>query len=463
MDGFDLAFYRQAIWNTGQGHFLTVSGTDFSPSLLGTDVILIYALLAPFYWLIPSAMTLLVLETLVVAAGAIPVYWLARDRLKNRWWALSLAATYLLLPAVQNGNLYELRERMLGGSFLLFAFYWWQKGRLGWFAIAAILALCCRPENGLVLIMLGVYGWLEDRHRLAEKAGWRYIAGPVILGAVWLGLALVIISQVSRGGYALGSTFAGGSPVAAITTLFTNPGLGFQQLFPTGSALWGKLLYIPFLLLPFGFLPLFQPRLLLITLPPVGLNLLAGNRRDLQWNAFDYHYQAAVMPWLMVATIFAIERLIRKPPGWLAWVRGSQLVGLVLTLTLAINLATNLMSIASLDLSKAGVPPVKNGWAKILTAKTEPRWESGRALLKMVPETGSLAISNVWANEVAPRSGLWYFAERPLYSIHPAQDAQYIFSDLHSDDPQLIQKVMASGDWQEIGRQNDYLLLKRIR
>jgi uncharacterized membrane protein len=126
MNGFDLAFYQQAIWNTGQGRFLEVSATDFSHSLLGTDVILIYAFMAPFYLLFPSVITLLVIETMVVAAGALPVYWLARDRLANPWAGLVFGMVYLLLPAVQNGNLYELRERPMAGAFLLFAFYFWQ-------------------------------------------------------------------------------------------------------------------------------------------------------------------------------------------------------------------------------------------------------------------------------------------------------------------------------------------------
>jgi uncharacterized membrane protein len=174
MDGFDLAFYQQAIWNTTQGRFLQVSATDFSPSLLGTDCLFVYTLMAPFYALLPSSLTLLIVETVVVALGALPVYWLAHEKLKMAWGGLAFAMIYLLLPAVQDGNLYELRERPMAGSFLLFAFYFWYKGRLPYFIGAACLALACRPENGLVLIMLSGYGWLEKKHTL-PRFGWRYI------------------------------------------------------------------------------------------------------------------------------------------------------------------------------------------------------------------------------------------------------------------------------------------------
>src|SRR5690242_18042234 len=63
MNGFDLAFYEQAAWNTMHGRFLEVSATDFSRSLLGTDVILIMALMTPLYALVQSPFTLLFQET----------------------------------------------------------------------------------------------------------------------------------------------------------------------------------------------------------------------------------------------------------------------------------------------------------------------------------------------------------------------------------------------------------------
>ncbi len=460
MNGFDMAFYQQAIWNTSQGRFLEVSATDFSQSLLGTDVILIYALMTPFYMLVPSALTLVVVETVVVAAGALPIYWLARDRLQNGWAGVAFAILYLLLPAVENGNLYELRERPMAGAFLLFAFYFWQKGQLGWFGLAAVLALACRPENGLVLAMLGLYGWLEGRQRQAGF-GWHYIWGPVGLGLGWLGAALLVIQLATGGnGYALGSTFAGGSPLAAVTTLFTNPAQGWQQLFPTGSVLLGKLLYIPLLLLPFAFLPLFSPRLLLLALPPVGLNLLANEKRRLQWNPFDYHYQSSVMPWLLIATLFAVVRLRTQPPKWLPQFKKLTvgLVGLTLALTLTLNIGLNL---ANYD-DESGVPKVRHGWGPILRAKESARWEEGKTLLKIVPDDAPVAVSNVWAVYLTPRRGLWYFADRPLYSRHPARDAQYVFADLRvPEEAQLARQLLDSGEWLDAGQRAEYLLLKK--
>lgn len=471
MDGFDLAFYQQAIWNTTQGRFLEVSATDFSSSLLGTDVILIYALMAPFYLVLPSPMTLLVVETVIVGLGALPVYWLAREKLGNAWAGLGLGLVYLLLPVVQNGNLYELRERPMAGTFLLFAFYFWYSRRLGWFSLFGVLALCCRPENGFVLIMLGLYGWLaakleQRKAPPADPSGIdrRFIWLPVLLGVFWFGAALLIIRAATTGGsFALGSTFAGGSPIAAVFTPFTDPVKGFQQLFPDGPTLLGKLLYIPLLLLPFAFLPLLRPLPLLMALPPVGLNLLAGVTRGIQWDSFDYHYQASVIPWLLVATIFALASLCEKPPAFLKkfgpkLVLGlsAGLVGLVVVINLWVSLA---------PIEGPGWPRVANSWGKILRSKDDGRWADGKELLKQVPKDAPLAIQNTWATYVAPRQGLWLFNRRALYSLHPEQAAQYIFADIRnpqSEEAKLAAEILATGKWRKQAEASGYVLLIRI-
>ncbi len=470
MDGFDLAFYQQAIWNTSQGRVLQVSATDFSGSLLGTDVLLIYALMTPFYMVLPSPLTLLVVETAVVSLGAVPVFLLARERLGNAWAGLALGLVYLLLPVVENGNLYELRERPMAGAFLLWTFWFWYRRRLGWFVVFAVLALCCRPENGLVLVMLGLYGWLTDR--LAQRRGQpygrpqdrvkqrRFTWTPVILGVIWFGISLLIIREASGGSFALGSTFAGGSPFSAVFTPFVNPGKGFQQLFPTGDILLGKLLYVPLLLLPLAFLPLRRPLPLLMALPPVGLNLLAGPNRSIQWDAFDYHYQASVVPWLLVATIFALAAITENPPGFLKRFGPILVLGLcagLVGLALAVNLWVNLAPVDA-----PFWPRVANGWGKVLRSKEDGRWAGGKILLSQVPDGAPLAISNTWAPYVKPRQGLWLWLRRPLYSMHPEQAAKFIFADVRdpkSEESIMVNDALATGQWEKQDEASGYVLL----
>ena len=451
MNGFDLAFYQQAAWNTGQGRFFAVSATDFSQSLLGTDVLLIFGLMSPLYLLVPSPFTLLFQETLVVGLGAIPVYWLARDHLHSRTAGLTLALVYLLLPGVQNGNLYELRERPLAMSFLLFAFYYYQRGRFWPFIVFSLLALSCRPENGLVLVMLALYGFIGQQHK---TQGWRFVAGPFLLGAGWFALAtLLIIPSASTGSIALAENFAGGSPFAAGLVLFTNP----AEFFP-GNALVGKFLYFPFLLLPLLFLPLGRPGVLLMALPSLALNLLSV--RPIQWNAYDYHYQGSIIPWLLIATIFSLEKWPTEllKPLRLPWFKLKKAgPGLVLGMTLLVYLVFNIGGLSIPDTVRTD-----NGVAKILSRSVQPRWEAGKELLKLIPDDAPLAITNLWASHVPPRQGLWLFREKSLYSLHPTREAQYIFADLRAEDDKKLLDSLSLTEWQVLAEKQSYIVLKRI-
>ncbi len=464
--GFDLSFYEQAVWNTVHGRFLQVSATDFSSSLLGTDAILILALIAPFYAIVPSPFTLLFLETLVVGLGALPMFWLARARLKNPWAGLLLAAAYLLLLPVQNANLYEWRERPMAMGFWLFAFYFYQRGRFKTFGVFAVLVLCCRPENGLVLAMLALYGFWQGYHR---KWGWRFVLGPLVLGLAWFGVVVTLVIPLSSSGhsFALAENYGelGQSPGDILKNLVTQPLHSWEVIFPSASVTFDKLIYIPLLLLPFAFLPLGSPSLLLLTLPPLLLNILSV--RETQTNPYDYHYQGSIIPWLVFSTIFTIEKLVNfalsrniRPHFKL----GQLTVGLsslVLAFTLFIYLLGFYLTPTNNPFKVAGNNPFKKTFASL------PRSDlaAGEALLKEIPPDAPLAISSLWADHVPMRQGLWLLGIRNLYSTHPTLKAQYVFVDQKQsttpDDAALINTLVHSLDWQTIDAQGAYILLKR--
>ena len=100
---YDMALFDQGIWLLSRFHapFVTVMGRD----LFGDHTCFILLLVVPLYWIYPHAQALLVLQSCVLAAAAIPIYLLARRRLGSVVLATLLAATYLLNPALQNGNL----------------------------------------------------------------------------------------------------------------------------------------------------------------------------------------------------------------------------------------------------------------------------------------------------------------------------------------------------------------------
>src|ERR1700674_3843344 len=96
--GYDMGIYDQAIWLLAHGHsFITVRGL----SVWGNHVNVILFLFVPFSWLGAGPHFLYLAETVWLAIGAVPLYWLARHRLANAWLALAVPAAYLLYPALE--------------------------------------------------------------------------------------------------------------------------------------------------------------------------------------------------------------------------------------------------------------------------------------------------------------------------------------------------------------------------
>ncbi len=74
--GFDMGIYDQGLWllSRFETPFVTIRGLNY----FGHHVNLITVLFVPFYWLGAGPHFLYIVETLAMAAGAIPIWLLAR-------------------------------------------------------------------------------------------------------------------------------------------------------------------------------------------------------------------------------------------------------------------------------------------------------------------------------------------------------------------------------------------------
>ena len=152
--GFDIGIHDQGIWlvSRGRSPFVTVRGLDY----FAHHVNIISLAFVPFYWLGAGPHLLILVHTVAVACGAIPLWLLARDRLGRPWLALVPALAYLLHPAVQWITWWAYHPDSLAITPLLFA--WWLAAtrRWGWFWVAAAVALACKEDVALSVVMLGL-------------------------------------------------------------------------------------------------------------------------------------------------------------------------------------------------------------------------------------------------------------------------------------------------------------------
>jgi uncharacterized membrane protein len=319
---FDLGNMVQVVWSTAHGHFLRMTNTQGEQvSRLAAHVDPILVLFAPLWWIWPSPDMLLVVQAVAVAAGAFPVFTLARKHLGSERAALGFALVYLVLPAVQWLTLNEFHPVALACPLLLFAFHYLDDDRPVPFAVFALLAAATKEEVSLILAGFGVWYALTRPHRMAG-------ATIAVAGALWFAFAVgVVVPHFNHSGT---SSFysryreVGGSPGGVLRTAVTHPVRILDKAFDHRS-----LVYLAELAIPLAGLFLAAPLALVAALPELALNLLSSTKTQ---TSIHFHYTAGLIPPLVVASVLGAARLSG---------RSRRRAGVIAAIALAVALAEN--------------------------------------------------------------------------------------------------------------------------
>ena len=301
---YDLGNMVQTVWNTAHGHFLQMtSGDGRQISRLAAHFDPILAAFAPLWWIWPSPEMLLVAQAIVVALGALPVFWLARKHLGSERAGLGFALVYLLYPPTQWLTLNEFHPVALACPFLLFAFWYLDENRLVRFAVFAVLAMTTKEEIGLVVAGMGIWYAIRRRRR----------PGAVIAGAGALVSAIAITVVIPHYNAGAESSFygrydaIGGSAGGIARTAFTHPWRIIEEAFRGND-----FHYLLHLLLPLGLLFLLSPVVMIAVLPELALNMLSDTSTQ---TSIHFHYTAGAIAPLVVATVLGAAVVARRFPA----------------------------------------------------------------------------------------------------------------------------------------------------
>lgn len=308
---FDLGNMDQVLWNTIHGRLFQFTNQAIDwygpPTRLAIHfepIILPLSLLYAFH---ADPRILLVFQTLALASGALPVFLLTR-KLIPAWPLLAalMATAYLLSPALLGLNIFDFHPVALATPLLLFALLALEYRRLVWFVILCVLAASTKEDVPLAIALLGVL--VMWKYKL-PRLGLALLIG----GALWSLLAFrVIIPHFYPGLQANNFWYRyeelGSSPGQAILNLFVKPWLFFGLFFTMD-----RIYYLAGLLRGTGFLALLAPEWLLPALPSLAVNLLSTD--PLLYSGV-YHYNAAIIPFIMMAAIVGVRRLLSQ---WQAW------------------------------------------------------------------------------------------------------------------------------------------------
>jgi uncharacterized membrane protein len=300
----DLAFYTQALWRGGVGH-----STVLDLPLMGHHAEPICLLLLPFFWIVKHPMTLVVLQTLLLATMPFTGYRIARrldfERSGSKW----LGVVTLLAPVTGFMALHEFHPETLAAPIILLMIEARVAHRPGTFWIWFLLALGCGENVGVMLAWLCAVHYLLERERGREwQMLFNLIPGAVAVG--WVALYVFWLGPMWSGG-----KVADGDPYVlfgGIRGIFTQPGFAMSSAWhgaTGGNLVWG-------MLLPFVFLPFLRLRWLVIAAPLLLQHLLSHDARE--WN-LGMHYAAAAVPLLWFGAAEACGRLYWREvmAGWI--------------------------------------------------------------------------------------------------------------------------------------------------
>jgi len=456
--GFDPVIYEQPLWNTLHGHIMEQSGFAYTKSELGHDLILFHFIWLPFYAIRPAMTTLLLLQTLAAAAGAIPIYLIGRDLLKgHRLPALLFALLYLSYVPLQNVNLYEISPRLFATTFLLFAYWCMTRNYTILFWVMLVLAITNRNDTALVIAALGLHGVLTHRR-------WVYSWLPIIFGLGYWVLAIFIIVPAIAGGtqygYLQNYDWLGGNALEIARTMVTHPWFVFHNLLTPDR---GR--YLVSLLYPLAFLPLLQPRALVIAAPTILLNLLSGP--DYAYQRDIYHqYSSLAVPGLFIATILAVTSITNGTHPFarmLPRVRAlpmDRLLGVVPSALIGILLLLSTIQQATINPNHIGQAIHNRHNARIAN-----RVAALNAAITLIPNDAPLSVTNLASARVPMRRYIYLFPGDRYYDPALINRAEYVLGDRaqsHGTEAALLDRLAANGQWEVLGRPGDFEVLHRI-
>jgi uncharacterized membrane protein len=288
---WDLGIFTEYVKQYSQlrAPIVDIRGAGFD--LLGDHFHPIVALLAPFFAVFPTPVTLLVAQALLAALSVIPVYR-AGAELLGRGNGRAIGAAYGFSWGLQQLVSYDFHELAFAVPLLALSLSALVRGRSRAAVLWAMPLVLVKEDQGFTLAVIGLIIAIVYRRRASGLflAGW---------GLLWSLLAMLVIipyfnpDHVYYYWYKTGTLSRGVrlSPLALLAQL----GTGWQLKLPT----------LALLLLVTGFLAVRSP-LVLAVVPSLLMRFVSP---DVFYWGTTWHYNAPLMPIVFIAAIDAMNRI----------------------------------------------------------------------------------------------------------------------------------------------------------
>ncbi|MFA6307515.1 MAG: DUF2079 domain-containing protein [Patescibacteria group bacterium] len=296
---FDLTIFNQVFFNTSNGRLFAM--TFNLNNYLADHFTPIIILLLPLYKLWPSPQILLIMQSIILALCAWPIYKIAKKVINNKLISLGIIFLWFINFLLHNANLFEFHFLSFAIFFIFWAFYFYYSHNYKLWLLFFVLALLVREDIGFILLGFSILAFLDKR-----SAKWLFTP---ILGILYFLGALQIIASFNLGDsnkFFLYYGWLGGDSLISILWIWLSHPLQFL-----GHLLSGHNIASLFIMaIALGFLPLLAPRYLWLLFFP--LMQFALTAQGINSAVYSMHYATVFLPGLFIATIFAINKIVNK-------------------------------------------------------------------------------------------------------------------------------------------------------
>lgn len=309
----DLAIFEQSFWTTiHQGEFFSNTVDTIYHCSFGAHNSPILFLLIPLYLIFQSPLFLLLISTILLGLAAIPLYYISRRYLSERFSYL-IVFIYLLSPAIHGINLYNFSTICFVPLLVFLCWYGLISDRWKMYLIAGLLLIIVREDVALMAAMIGLYGIFFSENRSGTFRTCHIIL--IICAICFAALSMAVIIPYFAPASTLSSQYT--------HNLIENLPLYGKQRIVLFAETFAPSLFIPFAAPEVLLVGLFQ--FLEVFLSPTYSFL------DLQ-----YHYPGMFQPIIILATLYGLFRINKRlhldqKENWPRYIGYALLVGSIIS------------------------------------------------------------------------------------------------------------------------------------
>lgn len=334
----DLGIFAQALASTLYYHRLFYESVDVAiiprPGPIGYSFLDVHFsptlfLFLPIYAVCPSPITLLVTQTILIALGALPIYWLGRY-LGRDWLGAFFAIIYLMNPLVQGVNSFDFHMEAVFMPLALYLTYFLIRREWRIYYPVLLLTLGTIEFAPIPIALLGLYYVvvnLRRRRELVHGVLTIAISIAVLLIALWTKAILNPLGPTTASPLSgLPEQYASSFSFGILISVIKDP-----LLIPRLYSVYGteKFLYFLELYAPTAFTSFLDP----LVLPSLAWPLASFLTSDVIYYSPFFQYSSFSIPFIITASLMALS----KTP--IEWQR--RLMALVLISTLVVLLGVS--------------------------------------------------------------------------------------------------------------------------